>query len=106
MKNDLTSIADAFDKVGISHLLCLELSDRDGEESKRKGLEETENYLKEKRQGLVGLHASFTIGDELLKKVINLAEKYNSGIHVHCAEDLMDQNECIKEYNITRNTTG
>jgi cytosine/adenosine deaminase-related metal-dependent hydrolase len=99
VENSLNIIADAFDKVGISHLLCLELSDRDGEESKKKGLEETENYLKEKRKGLVGLHASFTVGNELLKKAVNLAEKYNSGIHVHCAEDLVDQNECMKIHN-------
>ncbi len=98
IKNSLETIAAAFDKVGVSHLLCYELSDRDGETSAQQGLEETENYLKNQKQGLVGLHASFTVGDELLSKAVQLAEKYKSGIHVHVAEDPYDQDHCLKNY--------
>ncbi|PKP19789.1 MAG: amidohydrolase, partial [Bacteroidetes bacterium HGW-Bacteroidetes-21] len=39
----LEIIANAFDRVGVSHLLCYEISDRDGREIAEKGLEETEN---------------------------------------------------------------
>ncbi|MCU0284887.1 MAG: amidohydrolase family protein [Acidobacteria bacterium] len=98
IENSLTTIAEAFDKIGISHLLCYELSDRDGIVSRQKGLEETENYFKKKKQALVGLHASFTVGNELLKLAVNLAEKYNSGIHVHTAEDVCDQESTLKDY--------
>lgn len=98
VENSLSTIAAAFDKVGISHLLCYELSDRDGKIPLRKGLEETENYLKEGSQGLVGLHASFTVGDELLGKAVALAEKYNSGIHAHAAEDNIDQERTMRQY--------
>ncbi len=93
----LDMIASAFDKIGISHLLCYEVSDRDGKGIAEKGLSETENYLKNK-QGLVGLHASFTVGDESLKKAVNIAEKYSSGIHIHAAEDNYDQTDSIKKY--------
>ncbi|MCX6584335.1 MAG: amidohydrolase family protein [Candidatus Aminicenantes bacterium] len=96
--NSLETIAAAFDKVGVSHLLCYELSDRDGLIPRQKGLEETENYLKNKNQGLVGLHASFTVGDHLLKQAVTLAEKYNSGIHVHAAEDQIDQDYCLRDH--------
>jgi cytosine/adenosine deaminase-related metal-dependent hydrolase len=95
----LQTIADAFDQVGVSHLLCYELSDRDGEASRQKGLEETENYLKNNRQGLVGLHASFTVGNDLLAKAVALAEAYKSGIHVHAAEDKLDQEACLRDHN-------
>jgi cytosine/adenosine deaminase-related metal-dependent hydrolase len=98
VENSLFTIAAAFDKVGISHLLCYELSGRDGKISLQKGLEETENYLKAGSQGLVGLHASFTVDDELLCKAVTLAEKYDSGIHAHAAEDLIDQEHTIKRY--------
>ncbi|HLP62353.1 MAG TPA: amidohydrolase family protein [Candidatus Deferrimicrobium sp.] len=98
IENSLSTIAGAFDKVGISHLLCYELSDRDGIVSRQKGLEETENYLKKKKQALVGLHASFTVGNDLLKQAVALAEKYNSGIHVHIAEDGYDQECCLRDY--------
>ena len=94
----LETLAKAFDKVGVSHLLCYEISDRDGESSRTQGLEETENYLASGRQGLVGLHASFTVGDKTLNQAVELAKKYNSGIHVHVAEDRYDQDHCLVNY--------
>ena len=97
VNSSLSIIAEAFEKVGVSHLLCYEISDRDGMEIAEKGLEETENYLKQK-QGLVGLHASFTVGDESLRKAVDLAQKYNSGIHVHAAEDVYDQSFTKEKY--------
>jgi cytosine/adenosine deaminase-related metal-dependent hydrolase len=81
-------------------LLCYEISDRDGIDKAEKGLHETENYLK-KYQGLVGLHASFTVGNETLNKAVKLARKYNSGIHIHVAEDNYDQLQCKTEYKLT-----
>ena len=93
----LEIIAKAFDKVGVSHLLCYEITDRDGMDKAEAGLRETENYLKN-REGLVGLHASFTVGNESLKKSVELAKKYKSGIHVHVAEDLHDQVHCVETY--------
>jgi len=98
IEDSLEIIAAAFDKVGISHLLCYEMSGRDGLEAERKGLEETERYLKNGNQGLVGLHASFTVGTSLLQEAVSLAEKFNSGIHVHAAEDSLDEELCQKEY--------
>ena len=99
VEGSLEIIANALDEIGLSHLLCIELSDRDGNLSKEKGLTETENYLKSGRLGLVGLHASFTVGDELLKKSVSLAEKYKSGIHVHTAEDSIDQEFTVRNHN-------
>lgn len=93
----LDIIAKAFDKVGVSHLLCYEITDRDGFDKAEQGLSETESYL-ENNQGLVGLHASFTVGEGTLKKSVALARKYQSGIHVHTAEDLYDETHCKKEY--------
>jgi cytosine/adenosine deaminase-related metal-dependent hydrolase len=97
VENSLEIIAEAFDKVGVNHLLCYELSDRDGEKSREQGLAETERYLS-KHDGLVGLHASFTVSDGLLKSAVDLAEKYDSGIHIHVAEDKVDQQCCIQEH--------
>jgi len=97
IKGSLEIIAKAFEKVGVSHLLCYEISDRDGEEIAAGGLEETANYLKT-NQGLVGLHASFTVGDSTLKKAVSLAREHKSGIHIHVAEDMSDQENCVKYY--------
>ena len=93
----LDIIAKAFDKVGVNHLLCYEITDRDGIEKAEEGLAETESYLKT-NQGLVGLHASFTVNDEIMRRAVNLMEKFNSGIHIHVAEDLYDQRHCHDNY--------
>lgn len=97
VKNSLEIISKAFDKVGVSHLLCYEISDRDGKEVAEKGLEETAAYL-QKNQGLVGLHASFTVGDKTLQKAVALMNLFHSGIHIHVAEDLSDQDHCLQTY--------
>lgn len=98
IEGSLDTIANAFDKIGVSHLLCYEITDRDGIEKAEQGLAETENYLKS-HQGLVGLHASFTVNDEIMRRAVNLMDKYNSGIHIHVAEDLYDQRHCHDNYN-------
>ncbi|MBN2175529.1 MAG: amidohydrolase family protein [Bacteroidales bacterium] len=97
VESSLETLAKAFDKVGVSHLLCYEISDRDGEKVTSAGLEETDSYLKN-NQGLVGLHASFTISDKTLKSAVSLAEKHHSGIHIHVAEDRIDQRDSIEKY--------
>jgi cytosine/adenosine deaminase-related metal-dependent hydrolase len=97
IEGSLEIISEAFDRIGISHLLCYEITDRDGLEKAEKGLKETEQYLLNK-QGLVGLHASFTVGDKSIKNAVELMEKYGSGIHIHVAEDLYDQRNCRKLY--------
>ncbi len=99
IEGSLTTIADAFDKVGVSHLLCYELSDRDGEGPREAGLAEHERFLAGGGQGHVGLHASFTVGDDLLKRSVELAQKHGTGLHIHVAEDKADQVACLKDHN-------
>lgn len=97
IEGSLETIANAFDEVGVGHLLCYEISDRDGDKIAQQGLIETENFLA-KRQGLIGLHASFTVGDKTLKQAVDMASRMNSGIHVHTAEDISDEDHCVKNY--------
>ncbi|MBN2345440.1 MAG: amidohydrolase family protein [Candidatus Aminicenantes bacterium] len=91
VEGSLEAVAGAFAEVGVGVLPCLELSDRDGEAVREKGLAETGNRLAAGQPCLVGLHASFTVGDELLTQAVALASKYLTGIHVHAAEDTIDQ---------------
>jgi cytosine/adenosine deaminase-related metal-dependent hydrolase len=97
VKGSLEIIAKAFDKVGVSHLLCIEISDRNGRKISQEGLDETESYLKN-HQGLVGLHASFTVSNDTLVQALELMNRYNSGIHIHAAEDIYDQDFCLRTY--------
>ena len=99
-RRSLHVIADAFDEVGVSHLLCYELSDRDGAEPLQDGLDETADYLRE-HQGLVGLHASFTVSDGLLERAVALAKEHDTGVHIHVAEALSDQEHCRQNHGVS-----
>lgn len=90
-------IAEAFDRAGLGHLLCYELSDRDGPGPRQAGFDEHEAYLA-RHQGLVGLHASFTVGDELLERAALLARRHDTGVHVHVAEAASDEEACRAEH--------
>ena len=97
IKGSLEIMAKAFERVGVSHLLCYEITDRDGPDKARQGLEETAAWL-ENHQGLIGLHASFTVGDQTMKEAAGLMEKYQSGFHIHVAEDPYDENDSLEKY--------
>ncbi len=98
VEGSLETVAAAFERCGIGHLMCHESSDRNGPEAAEKSLAEHDSYLASGRPGLIGLHASFTVGDELLKKSVALAEKYDTGLHIHVAEDKADEEHCVKTY--------
>jgi cytosine/adenosine deaminase-related metal-dependent hydrolase len=97
IEGSLDILAEVFDKAGISHLLCYEISDRDGLDKSARALNYTDDYLT-RHQGLIGLHASFTVGNETLDAAMKLVEKHDSGLHIHVAEDLFDQQHCKETY--------
>ena len=92
-EGSLESIGEALDEVGVGHLPCIELSDRDGPASRDAGFGETERCLAE-RPALVGLHASFTVSDETLERAVGLAREHGTGVHIHVAEAASDQEHC------------
>ena len=93
----LSKMKKIYDTVGINALLCYEITDRNSKEEKLDGLLETSDYL-EKNDGLVGLHASFTLNEDTLVAAAKISEETNSGIHIHLAEDKADQKNCIEKY--------
>lgn len=97
-EGSLETIAGALDRVGLGHLLCYEMSCRDGEAAKEKGLAETDAFLSSGRKGHVGLHASFTVDDDLLRRAVDLAQRHGTGIHIHVAEGIEDQEHCARTY--------
>lgn len=97
----LSVIAEAFDRVGVGHLLCYEGSNRDGKDVALASLAEHDRYLSSGGKGHVGLHASFTVDDELLGAAVALARKHGTGIHIHVAEAWSDQEHCLATYGKT-----
>ena len=104
----LDELEKAAGEIGIRSCLCLGISDR--YDKGKEGLEESERFLKkisdiryQKSEdnlisSMVGLHASFTVNDDTLEKAVELAKKYDVGIHTHCAEDKTDEADSVKKY--------
>jgi putative selenium metabolism protein SsnA len=94
----LDRIQDALEKVGMRGVLCYETSDRDGKAIRTKGLQENERYIRKCQQkndsmfdGMVGLHASFTLDDDSLEQAAALCKSVNRGVHIHMLEDKVDE---------------
>jgi len=101
----LDLLQEAAEKIGIRAALCLGASDR--HKKGREGVAENERFLgKLQKQpsrlvtAMVGLHASFTVNDDTLERAVAVAEKYKTGMHIHCAEDLADEKDSLKKYNM------
>jgi len=99
-KNALSDMADVFDAYGISGTLAFELSDRNGEKFFQKSLNENIRFAKANKgksvQGMIGLHASFTLSDESLQKIADATKDFP--VHVHVAEGDIDGIQCQEKY--------
>jgi len=113
VEGSLDVVAKAVQDSGIRAALCYEISDRDGSSVSTQAIKENERFLKyishlrmsnskssssTNLKGMVGLHASFTIESDTIKEVASLAKTYNTGIHVHVAEDPIDQEITRQKY--------
>jgi putative selenium metabolism protein SsnA len=112
IEGSLDIIAEAVEKAGVRACLCYEVTDRDGEEKARAGIEENERFIKaasSKQQAeklpascsllaaTFGLHASLTLSDETLEKAVEVAKELSMGFHIHVAEDMADQRDSLKK---------
>ncbi|NFR86830.1 MULTISPECIES: putative aminohydrolase SsnA [unclassified Clostridium] len=102
----LFTIADAATHLGIRGVYAYEVSDRDGDEILNEGIEENVNFIKVSNEreddmvkGMFGMHASFTLTDESLKKCVNSMKGIDAGYHIHAAEGIDDLNHCLKNNN-------
>jgi putative selenium metabolism protein SsnA len=98
----LDVIATAFAEAGIRSVLAYEVSDRDGADVARAGVEENRRFAARVAGGsfplaraMVGAHASFTLSDETLLACAELARETRAGLHVHVAEDAVDEADAV-----------
>ncbi len=102
IEGSLDSIADAAEQAGISALLCYEVTDRNGSDEARAGIDENLRFMADRAddpriRGVVGLHASFTLRDETLARVAEQRPS-GSGCHIHVAEDPVDVRASIDAF--------
>ncbi|HAF94995.1 MAG: chlorohydrolase [Elusimicrobia bacterium GWC2_51_8] len=101
VKGSLKAIETAVRETGLRACLCYELSDRDGKEIARAGLEENAGFIRyaaKKNDNFIkamfGLHASFTLTNATLEEAAEMGLKLGAGFHIHTAESQSDQISC------------
>jgi len=101
IRNSLDAIKEAMSVVGLRGVLCYETTDRGGKRRRDAGLEENERFITENTnnshfRGAIGAHASFTLNDDTLQALGELARMYDGGVHLHVAEDNADVEDAAK----------
>ena len=104
----LDLIENAARELGVRSSLCYEITDRNSNEEASSGIKENERFIKKCQQsgddlvnGLVGLHASFTLSDDSLTQANQLITDYNTGVHIHVAEGPDDGEHARKKFQST-----
>ncbi len=105
--NSLDLIRDGLADAGVRGVLCYETTDRNGPDGAAAGLEENRRFASACQQqpdgrfaGLIGAHASFTVGDKTLADVAGLTKQLGVGVHVHVAEDPCDEDDCRSRHQV------
>jgi putative selenium metabolism protein SsnA len=104
IRGSLDLIKAGIAKVGLRGILCYETTDRGGMKKRDLGLEENERFVTENTnnprfRGTIGGHASFTLCNDSLRKLGELASMYDCGVHIHVAEDKADVLDAVENYN-------
>lgn len=96
----LDVIGDVLLDAGLRGVLCYEVTDRNGPEGAKKGIEENARFIK-KAAGIdtlgaaFGLHASLTLNDDTLE-ACKAAIDDNAGFHIHVGEHQADEYDSLK----------
>jgi putative selenium metabolism protein SsnA len=105
IRGSLDVLARALGQVGLRSCLCFEVSDRGGELRTRDAIDENIDFLERVKEeggamlrGMFGLHASFTLTRETLRRCAASADPDRVGFHVHAAEDREDQGITLREH--------
>ena len=95
IKGSLEMLEKAYREVGVRANIAYEVSDRDGLEKAREGIQENVDFIKKHEgdefiTGSFGLHAQLTLSDETLEACVEAAKGLDTGFHIHTAEGVED----------------
>jgi putative selenium metabolism protein SsnA len=101
----LDHIAKAVEEVGIKGFVAFEATERHSPEEGTKGVQENVRFAEKmktkpdaKAKPLFSIHASFTVSDNLIRRVKGLASEYHIPITIHVSEGLGDVHHNLENY--------
>ncbi|HUG34953.1 MAG TPA: putative aminohydrolase SsnA [Anaerolineales bacterium] len=96
----LDIIAKEVETAGLRAVLCYEVTDRDGDEKMKAGIDENVRFMKKTKSpllaGTFGLHAGLTLSDSSLASCREAAPD-GSGFHIHTAEHEADEYDSLNK---------
>jgi len=95
IEGSLEAIAKGTKEVGMRGIVAFEMTERNNPQEARRGLQEGIRFVNSVKDddlisGMMSLHASFTVGDEIVSKAVEEAKKLDIPITVHTSEGLVD----------------
>lgn len=95
IEGSLEAVARGTREVGMRGIVAFEMTERHSHEEANRGLQEGIRFIKSLKSdnlisGMMSIHASFTVGDEIVIKTVNEAQKLDVPITVHTSEGLVD----------------
>ncbi len=101
----LDVIAGAVESAGLRAALCYEVTDRNGPDGAKAGIEENIRFMRsledrnaELLAGTFGLHASLSLSDETLADCLQATTDIDAGFHIHVAEHEADEYDSLFRY--------
>jgi putative selenium metabolism protein SsnA len=101
----LDHIARAVEEVGIRGFIAFESTERHSKDEGDRGVQENVRFAEKmvsrpesKAKPLFSIHASFTVSDDLIKRVRTQAAKYQAPITIHTSEGLGDLHHNLENY--------
>jgi cytosine/adenosine deaminase-related metal-dependent hydrolase len=103
MSNALDVVGKALGEVGLRGILSRGGPDGD-EEAARHSLDETDAFLQKNRgpflSGLVGAQSASAMDADTLRRAADLAEKHDTGVHLHVGETAEDSVSAAERYGL------
>ena len=102
IEGSLDHIARAINEVGVRGVISFEATERRSKEEGRQGLRENLRFIgrkdKGRAMGMVSLHASFTVSDELISRGVEASEKHQVPLTIHVSESPNDAYHNMERY--------
>ena len=100
IEGSLDIIANEVGKSGLRAVLCYEVTDRDGKEKMKAGIEENIRFINRTKKpllaGTFGLHASLTLSESSLA-LCRQTVPDDTGFHIHTAEHESDEYDSLNK---------
>jgi putative selenium metabolism protein SsnA len=95
IEGSLQEIARGTKEVGMRGIIAFEMTERNDPEEATRGFQEGVKFIESCRKeelvsGMISLHASFTVGDEIVTKAVAKAKELDVPVTVHTSEGLVD----------------